>query len=107
MIENTKWGGTDKERRGGSGEDGEERPTTHGRLAETRRTGTPPMHLEELTEEEFEEMIDLFGYGVPLWGMLMGTGDETPVWPWIFAGIGVIALILIPIIGRRRKKGNR
>ena len=47
-------------------------------------------------------MFDLFGYGTPLFGML-GTGDETPAYPFVFAGIGVIALAVALFIRRKRR----
>lgn len=106
-IINKPLGGGDGEYRQTGGGDGEV-VTTHGRQAETRDTGTPEVDTSNMTDEEFEEAIDFLDYNVPLWGQLMGTGDETPVWPWVFAGIGAVALILIPIIGMRRKRrGNR
>ena len=38
------------------------------------------------------------------WEISGVSGDETPVWPWIFAGIGAVALLMIPIIGRRKRR---
>ena len=56
-----------------------------------------------MTEEELEELFDLFGYGTPLWGELLGTGDETPLAPWLFAGLGILALAALMLTGRRRR----
>ena len=68
-----------------------------------RTTGTPPPPFEGLTEEELEELFELMGYGTPLLGML-GTGDETPAYPYIFAAIGALAVIALVVFGKRRKK---
>ncbi|MBQ8110446.1 MAG: Cna B-type domain-containing protein, partial [Clostridia bacterium] len=69
----------------------------------SRRTGTGRPGYEKYTEEELEELFDLFGYGTPLWGGLMPTGDEVPAYPFIFGGIGVMALGALLIISKRRR----
>ena len=107
IINTLLGGGTGEDIQPSGDEDGEDRTTTtHDHVAESRNTGTdsPIQALNEMNDEELEGMFVDFGYGVPLWGMLMGTGDDTPAWPWVFAGIGAIALALIPILGYRRKK---
>ena len=68
----------------------------------TRKTGSSRPRYEDYTEEELEELFDLFGYGTPLFGML-DTGDETPAYPFVFAGIGVIALAVALFIRRKRR----
>lgn len=69
-------------------------------------TGRPP--FERYTAEELEDMLyDVPLYGTPLWGGLLGTGDITPLYPFIFGGIGVIAVIVLVLIGRKRKKGSK
>lgn len=73
----------------------------------TRRTGTPPPPFQFRSEEELEELIDLFGYGTPLYGGLLGTGDETPAYPYVFAGIGVAAVIALAALGIARRKKRR
>ena len=57
-------------------------------------------------EEELEELIDLFDYGTPLWGGLLGTGDETPTYPYVFGGAGALALLALLLIGRKRRKNQ-
>ena len=63
--------------------------------------------FKEMTSGELEETVDLFGYNTPLWGGLLGTGDETPIYPYIFGGVGVVAVIAAVIFGRKRKKGSK
>jgi len=71
----------------------------------SRKTGTPKPVFEERTEQELEDLFDLFGYGTPLWGELRDTGDETPAWPYAFAGIGLMALIALLVIeGKKRRR---
>ena len=70
-----------------------------------KRSSVPP--FEEHTEEEMEEFIDIFDYDIPLWGGLLSTGDEVPVYPYVFAGIGVAALAVLAIFGRRKKRIRR
>ena len=57
-----------------------------------------------MTEEEVDEFTDILDYGTPLWGQLLGTGDETPIYPFVFGGIGVVAIIALVFFGRKRKK---
>ena len=72
---------------------------------------TPPprraveLPVEEMTEEELEELFELFDYGTPLFGM-MQTGDELPVYPFIFGGVGLAAIILFIVLGKKNKKGE-
>lgn len=74
----------------------------------TRERGTPPEpktpRFRDFPEEGLEELIDIFDYDVPLWGGLLGTGAEVPVYPFVFAGIGVAALIVLVVFGRKKKK---
>ena len=63
--------------------------------------------LAGLQEEELEDLVDLFDYGTPLWGELLKTGDETPIYPFIFGGVGVAALaalILLTVFGKKKKE---
>ena len=66
------------------------------------RGGTPAPNYEGLSDEELEELFDMFGYGTPLYGML-GTGDETPLYPFVFGGIGLLALTLLLVLKKRGK----
>lgn len=54
------------------------------------------------TTDELTDLIDLFDYGTPLFGALLGTGDETPVYPFVFGGIGLLALGLALFARKRR-----
>lgn len=61
--------------------------------------------FSSMDEEEFEDILDILDYGTPLWGTLLGTGDETPAYPWVFGGIGLLAVALL-IFGRKRRTGE-
>jgi len=67
------------------------------------REPTPPP-FDRFPEEGLEELIDLFDYDVPLWGGLLGTGFELPAYPFVFGGIGLAAIILLIVFGRKKKK---
>ena len=67
-----------------------------------RGTGTPVPHFEDKSDEELEELFDIFGYNTPLYGIL-GTGDQIPVWVWICVGIGILAIVLFVVLGRKKK----
>ena len=71
-----------------------------------RRTGTPLPAFEGMTDEELEGMFDLFGYGMPLYGIL-GTGDAIPAWVWGCACGGILALLLAIFLGKRRERTHR
>ena len=66
---------------------------------------TPPEYSRK-TEEELEGLIELFDYDTPLWGGLLQTGDETPLYAYIFGGVGIaaaIALGVLIVIQRKRR----
>ena len=82
-------------------------PTTR-RQVGSQYTATGRPQFEKYTAEELEDMLyEVPLYGTPLWGGLLGTGDVTPLYPFIFGGIGVIAVIVLILIGRKRKKGSK
>ena len=66
---------------------------------------TPLIEYGDLSEEELEDLLDIFDYDTALWGGLLKTGQETPTYPYVFAGIGAAALIaLVVIMAVDRKK---
>ena len=72
-----------------------------------RKTITPPPPFTDITEEEMDENLDILDYGTPLWGTLLGTGDETPVYPYVFGGVGVLAIVALVLFGRKRRKKEK
>jgi pilin isopeptide linkage protein/uncharacterized repeat protein (TIGR01451 family) len=58
------------------------------------------------TPETWEEMVTFLDAGVPLYGGLLKTGDETPLYPYVFGGLGLFGLILV-WVDRRRRKGKK
>ena len=54
-----------------------------------------------------DELMDMLDYDTPLWGQLLGTGDKTPVYPFVFGGIGVLAIIALVVFGRKRRKKEK
>ena len=72
-------------------------------LTELGVYGTP---LAGFDEGELEDLLDLYEYGTPLWGRPLKTGDELPLYPIVFGGIGaaaLIALIVLLVVGKKRK----
>ena len=69
-----------------------------------RREPTPPP-FNQYTEEELEDFLTILDYDTPLVGML-GTGDDLPVYPFVFGGIGLIAAACALILGRKGKEKN-
>ena len=47
-------------------------------------------------------MIEIMDYDTPLWGGLMDTGDDIPVYPFVFAGLGLLALAALAALGRKK-----
>jgi hypothetical protein len=70
--------------------------------------GTPLAGFDNETEEDLEELIELFGYDSPLWGeQLLPTGDDIPPYVLAFGGVGLtalIALIVITIMNKRKQQ---
>lgn len=71
---------------------------------QTRRTGTPLPPFADMTEEELEDLMDLLDRAPPRFGGLLATGDETPLYPFLFGGLGVLALAVLIALGRKRHK---
>lgn len=72
-------------------------------LTELGRYGTP---LSGFGEPELDNLLELYDYGTPLWGRPLKTGDELPLYPIVFGGIGgtaLIALVVLMIVGKKRK----
>ena len=75
-------------------------------LTELGVYGTP---LAGFNEEELEDMMELSDYGTPLWGRPLKTGDELPLYPIVFGGIGaaaLIALIVLVVVNKKRKNNT-
>ena len=70
-----------------------------------RKTGTPVPRFEDMGDEELEGILDMFGYGTPLYGMF-GTGDTVPAWVWTCGSIGLLALALAILLGERKRRTN-
>ena len=68
----------------------------------TPRGFAPP----SLTEAELQNLISLLDYGVPLWGGLLGTGDEVPAYPYVFTGIGFAALLALALTIRKKRSAR-
>jgi len=72
-------------------------------LTELEGYGIP---LAGFGEPELEGLLELYDYGTPLWGRPLKTGDEIPLYPIVFGGIGLLALIALAIlivIGKKRE----
>ena len=72
----------------------------------TRTTGEdePTTTFGRLRVEELEELLTIFDYGVPLWGGLLGTGDEIPAYPFVLSGMGLLALVAYLALNHKRKR---
>jgi hypothetical protein len=68
-----------------------------------RKTHTPKPKFKGMKEEEFDDLLDILDYGTPLFGML-GTGDETPVYPFVFGGLGAMAVAILLATRKKRRK---
>ena len=53
---------------------------------------------------ELSDMFLLFDYDVPLFGFLLGTGLVVPAYPFIFGGIGLLAIVLVLVFSRKKKE---
>ena len=59
--------------------------------------------LQYTNEESLEDLLMLFDYSTPLWGELLTTGEETPAYPYVFGAVGLLALIGLLALNRRRR----
>jgi len=64
-------------------------------------TPDPGPHFENLTEEQLEELIDIFGYEVPLYGELLPTGDNIPMYVYIALILGLASIIALVVLGKK------
>jgi LPXTG-motif cell wall-anchored protein len=97
-------GGTIPGQPGRPGEPGQPTGSYYQPPIPERNSSTTLPPFREKTEEELEDLIDIFDYDTPLWGGLLGTGDDMPVYPFIFAGIGAAALAILFLFGRKRRE---
>jgi len=56
--------------------------------------------FSQFTDEELEELFDMWGYKTPLYGMFQ-TGDETPVDIYLLGLIGLCALIIAILLRKK------
>ena len=56
--------------------------------------------FSQFTDEELEELFDMWGYEIPLYGMLQ-TGDEIPVEIYLLGLIGLCALIIAILLRKK------
>ena len=68
----------------------------------TTREVTPPERPPR-TPEENVTLITMLDAEVPLFGGLLKTGDELPVYPFVFGGIGLMAAIAAFILSRKKR----
>ena len=59
-----------------------------------------------MTEEQLELALLLFQYGTPLWNSPLKTGDELPIYPFVFGGVGLAAVLAL-LVGSRRKRKKK
>ncbi len=55
-----------------------------------------------LSEQELVDLMSLFGYKTPSAGLLP-TGDEIPWWPIAFGLAGLLALLALLILEKKRR----
>lgn len=78
-------------------------------IAQTRANNDTPKsfvaQIKNLDEEELEDLVDLFEYGTPLYGALLPTGDNIPLYSIIFTIMGFLSILLFFIVNKKIK-GN-
>ena len=62
----------------------------------------PKPDFSQFTDEELEKLFDIWGYETPLYGGLLQTGDEMPIWVLYAGGIGSLSA-LIAILLKKKK----
>lgn len=67
----------------------------------------PGFNVKLLTAEQLSNLLHIFDYDTPLFGILLGTGLEIPTYPFIFAGMGCLALIALLATSRKKKRNPR
>ena len=56
------------------------------------------------TEEQLEDLVEMDDYQTPLWGDLLQTGDDLPLYPFVFGGLGVLSLLALLVLDLRKRK---
>ena len=84
-------------------EEGKKTPNNDEDNVPNRNTKTERPKFEQFDVGELEDLMVMLDYGTPLWGQLLGTGDETPAYPFVFGGIGVLALAVLLITRKKRR----
>jgi len=65
-----------------------------------------PKSKPPYTPEEWEALITLLDEEIPLYGGLIKTGEEAPVYPFVFGGIGLAALAAVLLADRRKRRAK-
>ena len=65
-------------------------------------TEPPRMAFDDFSMEDLEELLDISDYETPLFGIL-GTGNDIPVYIFVLGGVGILAILLLVIFGRKKK----
>ena len=61
----------------------------------------------ELTEEQLESAVQLYDYGSELWSDPLQTGDELPVYPFVFGGVGIAAVAVLLVLNLKKRKNGQ
>jgi len=66
-----------------------------------------PPQKPPYTPENWENLITLLDEEVPLYGGLLKTGEEVLTYPFVFAGIGLLAAMALVLDRRKRKSRGK